>query len=145
MMNDAKNSKNARASAESDGLQTQTPADVVRAFLDAMQSRDLGAARGFLSPQFVMTFPGNARFTELEELVAWGKKRYRTIGKTYDRFDTTQDGEEAIVYCFGTLHGTALDGTEFNDIRFIDRFTIRDGKVQDQQVWNDMGEVLRSV
>lgn len=27
-------------------------------------------------------------------------------------------------------------------IRFIDRFTVRDGKLVDQNVWNDMAEVL---
>jgi hypothetical protein len=33
------------------------------------------------------------------------------------------------------------DGTPFEGIRFIDRFTIRDGKLADQLVWNDIAEV----
>ena len=45
-----------------------------------------------------------------------------------------------VVYCFGTLSGEWLDGTPFAGIRFIDRFTLRDGLLADQTVWNDMGE-----
>lgn len=119
-------------------------ADIVQSFLSAMERRDLDAARTYLSPNFVMIFPGNARFTDLQELVSWGQQRYRAIGKSYTRFDAVDDGETTIVYCFGTLHGIQLDGTEFNDIRFIDRFTVCDDTLLDQQVWNDMGEVLGS-
>lgn len=117
---------------------------IVRSFLDAMENRDLELAFNHLSPDFRMTFPGNIQFTELEELVAWGKTRYRSISKSYTRFDESTDGEDAIVYCFGTLSGTLPDDTSFERIRFIDRFTIRDGKLLDQQVWNDMGETISS-
>ena len=47
----------------------------------------------------------------------------------------------AVVHCHGTLSGTFADGAEFQGIRFIDRFTVRDGKLVDQRVWNDMAEV----
>jgi hypothetical protein len=33
-------------------------------------------------------------------------------------------------------------GEKYSGIRFIDRFTVRDGKLADQMVWNDMAEVL---
>jgi hypothetical protein len=46
------------------------------------------------------------------------------------------------VYCFGTLHGELLDGSPYEGVRFIDRFTVRDGRLADQMVWNDMAEVL---
>ena len=38
-----------------------------------MEARDLDAARSHLSEDFSMTFPGPARFTELEELVVWAR------------------------------------------------------------------------
>ena len=117
---------------------------VVRSFLNAMECRDLACARDHLAPDFKMIFPGNAKFTELEELVEWGKSRYRSIAKSYTRFDEAAEDENAIVYCFGTLSGALADGTSFDGIRFIDRFTVREGKLLDQQVWNDMGEVLSS-
>jgi hypothetical protein len=47
------------------------------------------------------------------------------------------------VYCFGTLYGEWADGSAFEGIRFIDRFTVRAGQLLDQMVWNDMGEVAK--
>jgi len=113
---------------------------LVRQYLDAMERRDLAAAKSFLAPGFHMLFPGGQRFDTLEALVEWAKGRYRSARKNYERFDTA--GE--VVYCFGTLHGELLDGTPYERVRFIDRFTVRDGRLVDQQVWNDMGEMWRS-
>ena len=115
---------------------------LVMDFLAAMEARDIEKAKTFLAPGFTMIFPGGAQFTELEQLVEWSKPRYQRVGKTYERFDEAPAEDGTIVYCFGTLHGVWLDGSEFDGIRFIDRFTVRDGKLVDQKVWNDMGEVL---
>jgi hypothetical protein len=116
-------------------------AALVREFLAAMEARDLARARRMLAPGFAMTFPGGARFATLEELVAWARPRYRWVKKRYERFDETQGADgEAVVHCHGTLHGAWPDGTGFEGIRFIDRFAIRDGKLVDQQVWNDLAE-----
>lgn len=89
--------------------------EIVRQYLAAMERRDLAAARALLAPGFHMVFPGARRFDTLEALVEWG---------------------------FGTLNGELLDGSSYSGIRFIDRFTVRDGKLADQNVWNDMAEVL---
>jgi hypothetical protein len=118
--------------------------DIVRAYLDTMEARDLERAKRFLAPGFTMTFPGNRRFTELEAMIAWAKPRYRWVKKRYDRFDVAQGSTGTHVYCFGTLYGEWNDGTAFEAIRFIDRFTVRAGKLVDQMVWNDMGEVAKS-
>ena len=115
-----------------------SPEKTVRAYLDAMERRDLGAAKSFLAPGFFMVFPGNKRFDALEQLVESAKGRYRSARKTYERYETAGDA----VYCYGTLHGELLDGSPYSGIRFIDRFTVRDGKLVDQNVWNDMAEVL---
>jgi hypothetical protein len=112
--------------------------EVVRQYLGAMERRDLAAAKAMLAPGFFMVFPGGARFDTLEQLVQSAKGRYRSAKKTYERFDPFDGG----VYCYGTLYGKLLDGTPYSGIRFIDRFTVRDGKLVDQMVWNDMAEVL---
>ena len=117
--------------------------DIVRAYLDTMEERDLERAKRFLAPGFAMTFPGNRRFTELEAMIAWAKPRYRWVKKRYDRFDVAQGTTGTHVYCFGTLYGEWNDGAAFEGIRFIDRFTVRAGKLIDQMVWNDMGEVAQ--
>jgi ketosteroid isomerase-like protein len=120
-----------------------TPEETIRSYLGAMERRDLAAARALLAPGFVMTFPGDKRFETLEQLVEWAKPRYRRALKKYDRYDTAPqlDGS-AVVYCYGTLFGELLDGRPYEGVRFIDRFTVRDGRLVDQMVWNDMAEVL---
>lgn len=116
-------------------------AGVVRAFLQAMEARDLAAAQGFLGTGFVMTFPGGARFSRLDELVAWAKGRYRFVRKTYEGFDEAATDDAIVVYARGTLAGEWLDGTPFAGVRFLDRFTVQGGRLADQMVWNDLAEV----
>lgn len=117
------------------------PSDLVRHFLDAMENRDLPAATACLADGFTMQFPGSATMTQLNELIEWSKPRYSKVSKTYDRFDVMVcDGSTSIVYCIGTLSGVWRDGTTFSGIRFIDRFEVADGKITQQDVWNDMAE-----
>lgn len=121
---------------------SSAPAALVRRFLEAMQARDLVAARACLHPEFRMTFPGDMGMTTLEELIAWSAPRYRGVAKRFEAFDVSEgpDGR-AVVHTHGTLHGTWLDGTPFEGIRFIDRFELEGGRIVRQQVWNDMAEV----
>ncbi|MCC5979282.1 MAG: tautomerase family protein [Salinarimonas sp.] len=118
------------------------PAQIVHDFLTAMEARDLDRAKGFLGEGFEMVFPGDARMTTLEELVAFAGPRYRFVKKSYERFDAVPGGDIAIVYCFGTLNGEWPDGEAFSGIRFIDRFEITGGRIRRQQVWNDIAEVV---
>ncbi len=113
---------------------------IVRAFLAAMEARDLAKAAELLAPGFAMTFSGGARFTALADLVAWAKPRYRFVRKTFDGFDEAAGDDATVVYCRGTLSGEWPDGAAFSGIRFIDRFTVRGGKLVDQMVWNDVAE-----
>jgi phenylpyruvate tautomerase PptA (4-oxalocrotonate tautomerase family) len=122
------------------GAPRPDPAQMVRDFLAAMEARDLEAAQAMLAPGFRMTFPGGMEMTTLAQLVEWSRPRYRFVRKSYERFDTAQDGPTSIVYCFGTLAGEWLDGTPFEGIRFIDRFEAEEGRFTRQDVWNDMAE-----
>ena len=123
---------------------TNDPAQIVRDYLAAMERRDLAVAKAMLAPGFFMLFPGGKRFETLEALIEWAKPRYRRALKTYERFDVASqpDGTSSAVYCFGVLHGVLNDGSAFSGIRFVDRFTVRAGKLVDQMVWNDLAEVL---
>ncbi|MGH1361712.1 MAG: nuclear transport factor 2 family protein [Burkholderiaceae bacterium] len=130
-------------------MDASDPQAIVRAFLDAMGARELEQAKSMLAPHFWMEFPGPVRFTELEALIEWSKPRYRSIGKTYDRFESVpQNGQTengpTVVWCVGRLHGQWPDGHPFSGIRFVDRFTVEHGKLVDQTVWNDLAETLRS-
>lgn len=116
---------------------------VVREFLERMQARNLAAARESLAPDFEMVFPGAARMTRLEQVVEWASGRYQSIAKDYERFDESWGEGVTVVYCSGTLHGTWMDGTAFQGIRFIDRFEVAQGKIRRQDVWNDLAEAKR--
>lgn len=125
-------------------MSPSNPENIVRAFLDAMEARDLERAQSFLSPDFSMEFPGGGKMHTLQELIDWAKPRYRSVTKIYDQFDTMDAGDrESVVYCFGKLSGVWNDGDAFSHIRFIDRFRIKDGKITGQKVWNDLGEVRK--
>lgn len=116
----------------------------VRAYLAAMEARELAAAQAALAPGFVMTFPGGVSMSSLKDLVAWSGTRYRRVGKTFERFDSVTTEDAQVVYCFGTLSGEWCDGSTFSDIRFIDRFEVKDGLITRQDVWNDMGEARKN-
>lgn len=116
------------------------PSEIALSYLASMEERDLQKAQGFLGRNFTMTFPGGARFGALDDLVAWSKDRYKSISKTIEGVHEVPVEDGAVVYCMGTLAGEWPDGSAFSDIRFIDRFMVRDGKLADQQVWNDLAE-----
>ncbi len=116
------------------------PVGIVRAFLGLLQARDLPGASALLAPGAVMIFPGGARFSSLGDLIDWSRPRYRSIAKTIEKFEDTRQGDAAVVYCLGTLSGEWPDGSRFAGIRFVDRFVVWQGKITEQQVWNDLAE-----
>lgn len=112
-------------------------------YLRTMERRDLAAVKAMLAPGFHLVFPGARRFDSVEALVASASGRYRRALKDFDRFDVAPQADgSVVVYCFGTLHGEWADGTPFSGIRYIDRFTVRDGKLVDTYVWNDLAEAM---
>lgn len=115
---------------------------IVKDYLAAMEARDLEKSASYLAPDFTMTFPGGVSFTRPDQLVDWAKTRYQSISKTFERFDECVGGDEAVVFCFGTLQGVWPDGSEFSGVRFIDRFTLVDGLICKQLVWNDLAELF---
>jgi len=116
--------------------------ELVNMFLRTMEARDLNTARTFLAPGFMMVFPGDKRMDSLEEMVDWSRTRYRNVTKTFEDFDEFERGDRTIVYCFGLLNGLALDGRRIQNVRFIDRFVIKDDKLIEQKVWNDLSDFL---
>jgi hypothetical protein len=112
----------------------------IKNYLDAMENRNLTLAKSFLGNNFKLVFPGDNIFSSLEEVIDWAKLRYHWVKKNYDHFDPLISDDIIIVYCYGTLYGEWLDGGAFSKIRFIDRFTLKDGKLSDQIVWNDLAE-----
>jgi hypothetical protein len=112
----------------------------VEKFLRLVEARNLDEAVSYLAPSVTITFPGGRRFSTLEEQVASSAGRFRSVRKVFERSDAFAHGDEVIVYVFGTLEGEALDGNSFSGVRFIDRFVLKEDRIVDQKVWNDMAE-----
>ncbi len=123
------------------GAPRPAPAEIARAYLDAMEAGDVDGARRQIADGFTMTFPGGVVFQRLGDLAAWVGSRSRSVRKTYERLDEAPAADGSVaVYCSGTLSGEWVDGTPFEGVRFVDRFTVADGKLVDQMVWNDLAE-----
>ena len=128
------------APARGDETAQGVASKLVLQFLRKMEARDLDTAQAMLGPGFYTIFMGGHRFTTPEELVAFQKGRQKNTWKAFQRFDEIETADGAVVFCFGTLQGEKMNGTPYQNIRYIDRFTVRDGKIVDQMVWNDMAE-----
>lgn len=114
--------------------------ETVRAFMDAMSRHDAAAAGGFLAPDFQITAPGGHVFRTLGEFFAFGATRYRSISKQIDDLEAAEAPAGVAVYARGTMSGTWTDGSAFRLVRFVDRMVLRDGRIAEMQVWNDIGE-----
>ena len=112
----------------------------IKNYLVAMENRNLPLAKSFLNTSFKLTFPGNNVFSNLEDAIDWSKLRYNWVKKNYERFDPLVSNKNIVVYCYGTLYGEWSDTRTFSDIRFIDRFTLKENKLSEQIVWNDLAE-----
>ncbi len=116
----------------------------VRAFLSAMEARDLTSAEHYLATNAVMQFPGAPSMQRLSEVVEWAKNRYRRVSKTFYAVDLCSTSSHSastthcVVVCHGELAVEWLDGSTSTGVRFIDRFELTDGLISRQDVWNDL-------
>lgn len=108
-------------------------------FLSLFADRRYAEANAFLAPGCRMLFPGGVVYTDCTELPKRASTMYRWVKKEFERFDEIETADGTVVYNHGGLRGEWADGTPFEGIRYIDRFLIRDGRILDQKVWNDLG------
>ena len=127
----------ARATAMPDATDA---ARIVDAFLEASMRPDPDAAATFMAPDVRIVFTGGRVFRHPREATAFNAARYRWVKKRIERNDVVRGTTETIVYNLGTLYGEWPDGTPFEGNRYVDRFTVRDGLIVSQEVWNDSAE-----
>lgn len=119
---------------------TVDPTVVVDTYLQLCEDRELDAASRFLAPGVRMQFPTGVEHAALADMVATPKP-YAWVRKHRDRFLTgEQEGGDVHVVSLGRLYGERLDGTPFDDVRYVDVFVLRDGLITEQIVWNDLCE-----
>lgn len=118
-----------------------TPAEVVEDFLARLEAGDAAGAAQHLAPTRVMRFPGGVEHPDLDSLAAVSRRRYRSVGKVRQRYETwsAEDGCD-VVLSTGTLFGENLHGVRYAGVRYVDRFRLRDGRIEEQDVWNDLAE-----
>jgi ketosteroid isomerase-like protein len=107
-------------------------------FLTLFAERRYAEANTYLAPGCRMLFPGGIEFADCTELPSRSSAMYRWVKKVFERFDEIETADGVVVYNFGTLRGEWPDGEPFEGVRYIDRFLVRDGKIADQKVWNDL-------
>ena len=119
----------------------QTAIQVAQAFLEAVAGRNLDAAAALTGEGFQMVVSGGHRFDSLRSFVGYSVTRQKSVAKHTERFEALVAGDDGVVvYCFGTMSGAWLDDSRYQDVRYIDRFLIRGGRIVDMKVWSDMAE-----
>jgi hypothetical protein len=123
-------------------MTTSSPIEIVDEYLRLFGERRLDEAAAFLAEGAVLIFPGRARFADLPAMVEDAAKRYRSVQKHRDEFFVGTRASDGATVCVssGRLYGTTLWGQQFEDVRYIDLFVIRDGLIHEQHVWNDLAE-----
>ena len=105
-----------------------------------MEARDLDKAEAMMAPGAKITFPGGKVFSSQREMVMSSRGRYQWVKKTFDQIDVQKTGDAEVVYVMGTLYGVNINGIPFSDVRYIDRFVVTNGLINQQDVWNDLAE-----
>jgi|ERR1700709_2089417 hypothetical protein len=116
---------------------------VAQAFLSAINQRDADAAQALLSPGGKLVFPGGTSFERVTDFLQWAQTRYRGAEYTYQAWDVVPQPDRFIVYAKGAISGELLDGTRFDGVRCMERFTIHGKRVELKEVWSDIADMLR--
>jgi len=114
-------------------------ARLVDSYLQHCEDRELDEAERYLDPEVRLEFPGGASYPSLRAMVE-APKAYTWVRKHRDRYAVSVEGELTTVVSVGRLYGERLDGRAFEDIRYVDVFTLRHDRIVEQLVWNDLPE-----
>jgi ketosteroid isomerase-like protein len=119
-------------------------AGIVEEYLRVLMIPDPAAARQYCAPDLEIRFTGGRLMREPAECAAFNAGRYKWVKKKFGPTHVVEGGtpEETVVYQTGTLHGEWLDGSPFEDNRYVDRYVVRHGKIVKMEVWNDSAEWL---
>jgi ketosteroid isomerase-like protein len=121
-------------------LEGEEAVNLVTHFLRRMEARDLDGAERLMAPGAKIIFPGGKQFSSQREMVEASSDRYQWVKKKFEQIDAHHEGDAGIVYVIGTLYGVNQQGVSFSNVRFIDRFVLRNGLIYQQDVWNDLAE-----
>ncbi|SDP85867.1 hypothetical protein SAMN05216303_10849 [Rhodoferax sp. OV413] len=120
------------------------PAALVNEYLRILMIPDPAGVQRFISPQLRIRFTGGREMREPAECAAFNASRYRWVKKRIEGTEVVAGGtsEHTVVYSIGTLYGEWPDGTPFEGNRYVDRYVVSHGLIQQMDVWNDSAERL---
>lgn len=114
---------------------------MVARYLELFMERRLDEAQDLLAPDAQLIFPGGAVQTSLTDVADEVGRLYERVEKDITRTWTAMRGDDIIVTMTGYLFGVSRTVGAFEKVRFIDFFTVRDGRIVSQEVINDAAQV----
>ena len=121
------------------------PVQIVEEYLRIHMIPDPATARRlYCAPEMEIRFTGNRLMHDPAEATAFNKSRYKWVKKRFGPTHVVAGGspDETTVYQTGHLYGEWLDGTPFDNNRYVDRYVVKNGKIVKMEVWNDSAEAL---
>lgn len=115
--------------------------ELVSRYLTLFMEGRLDEAQDCLAPDARLIFPGGTAQASLPDVAAEVDRLYESVAKSVDRTWSATLGDDIIVTTTGHLYGTSRTSGPFEGVRFIDFFTIRNGKIVAQEVINDAAQV----
>lgn len=115
--------------------------ELVDRYLTLFMEGRLDEAQACLAPGARLIFPGGAVQTSLPDVAAEVGRLYESVAKSIDRTWSANLGDDIVVTTTGYLSGTSRTSGEFERVRFIDFFTVREGRIVAQEVINDAAQV----
>lgn len=124
-------------------MNDQAIVELVDRFLRLCEERKLAEAGELLAADARLVFPGGTVFSDLAAMAAGGATRYEFVTKDRDEYSVGTRMSDGARVCVSTgrLSGVTLSGSAFSGVRYIDTFVIRDGRIHEQHVWNDLAEL----
>lgn len=122
-------------------MSTTEAQQLVERYLSLFMEGNLSEAESMLAPGAQLIFPGGAVQTSLRDVAAEVWRLYESVAKQITRTWSAQVGDDIVVTMTGFLYGKTSTYGPFKDVRFIDFFTVRDGKIVAQEVINDAAQV----
>ncbi len=120
------------------------PGALVDEYLRILMIPDPAGVQHFVSPALRIRFTGGRAMRAPAECAVFNASRYRWVRKRIESTEVVAGGtpERTVVYSLGTLYGEWPDGTAFEGNRYVDRYVVSHGLIEQMDVWNDSAEWL---
>jgi ketosteroid isomerase-like protein len=113
-----------------------TPRAIVQEFFNRMENNRRTTVRELFTNDVIITLPG-ASFEGPDapsEFLDYLVPRYEWANKEFDRW--IEAGPHVV--SIGSLYGVDNSGNEFDNVRYVDIYEVRNGQIERLDIWNDL-------